>query len=95
MLCTVCNDEYLLSFVQCVMTSMYLLCSVFCVTSIWRVFVLGVMTSAYCRLLCTVCGDEYLLWVYGTLVVTTLHFWLCAAGYMFLDLTGRPHFLTK
>ena len=42
-----------------------------------------------------VCGDEYVLWVYGTLLVTTLHFWLSAAGYMLLDLTGRPHFLTK
>ena len=31
----------------------------------------------------------------GTVVVTSVHYWLSAAGYMWLDLTGTPAFLTK
>ena len=33
--------------------------------------------------------------VTGTVVVTSVHYWLSAAGYMWLDLTGTPAFLTK
>eukprot|EP00092_Neocalanus_flemingeri_P017284 GFUD01018692.1.p1 GENE.GFUD01018692.1~~GFUD01018692.1.p1 ORF type:complete len:361 (+),score=65.23 GFUD01018692.1:101-1084(+) len=39
--------------------------------------------------------DKYYLWVYGTVGVTTLHYWISAAGYMFIDLTGKPAFLAK
>merc|ERR1711970_915649 len=39
--------------------------------------------------------DRYNLWVYGTVIVTTIHYWLSAAGYVFMDLTGKPAFLTK
>jgi len=39
--------------------------------------------------------DKYNLWVYGTVFVTTTFYWLACAGYMFLDLTGKPLFLTK
>lgn len=40
-------------------------------------------------------NDKYHLFVYGTIGVTTLHFWLSAAPYTFLDLTGSPAFLFK
>jgi len=38
---------------------------------------------------------NYTLWVYGTVLVTSVHYWLSAAAYMWLDLTGTPAFLTK
>ena len=31
----------------------------------------------------------------GTVAVTTLHFWISAAFYLYLDLTGKPGFLYK
>jgi len=39
--------------------------------------------------------DKYYLWVYGTVAVTTIHYWMSAAVYMFIDLTGKPAFLAK
>jgi len=39
--------------------------------------------------------DKYLLYVFGTVAVTTLHFWISAAFYLYLDLTGKPGFLYK
>ena len=33
--------------------------------------------------------------VAGTVLVTSVHYWLSAAAYMWLDLTGTPAFLTK
>jgi len=39
--------------------------------------------------------DQYYLYVYGTVIVTTIYFWICAAIYTFMDVTGKPAFLTK
>jgi len=39
--------------------------------------------------------DKYNLFVYGTIIVSTIFFWLLAAVYTFMDFTGKPVFLTK
>ena len=39
--------------------------------------------------------NSYNLYVYGTTFVTTVFFWLSAAGYLFIDITGYPKFLAK
>lgn len=39
--------------------------------------------------------DRYNLWVYGTTIQIIVSYWIFAAGYMFLDITGQPAFLMK
>lgn len=39
--------------------------------------------------------DQYSLWVYGTIILTTLVYWTFGSLYIFLDITNRPKFLRK
>jgi len=39
--------------------------------------------------------DKYTLWVYGTVVVTTIHYWATAGLYLYIDITGHPTWLAK
>lgn len=39
--------------------------------------------------------DKYYLWVYGTVIVTSIHYWLSSIPYTIMDLYGTPAFLMK
>jgi len=52
-------------------------------------------TKPWNKFLDLVGEDKYFLYVYGTVAVTTIFYWVAAAGYIFIDLTGKPAFLAK
>jgi len=67
-----------------------MLCSYLVYGTVWDPW-----TKPWQYFLSLVGEDEYLLYVYGTVIVTTVHYWFTAATYMFMDLTGKPAFITK
>merc|ERR1711874_831275 len=52
-------------------------------------------TPLWHKFLDTFGADVRLLYIYGTVIVTTICFWIVVSGYLFIDLTGQPKFLAK
>jgi len=67
-----------------------MLCSLLFTGSPWDPW-----TKPWLALLNVVGDDHYNLYVYGTVVITTTHYWITSAFYLYIDLTGSPGFLAK
>jgi len=83
------NITYFLGFVL-VLHSLGLLSNYLLTGSPWDPW-----TPLWHSVLDTVGEDKRFLYIYGTVAVTTVFFWIVVSGYLFIDLTGRPKFLAK